>query len=313
MKIKPEFIGRKDIYKARLENKIISRKDFIQNIKYAVENKLRYAAARIGISEQFWMYYPILLNREKNETKRRAFEKNLRFHGYLQAGIFPADPEFYLKYNSFYLDKIKEIDCLGMIMDPFMGLEIIRFHGIGNELIYFKDMRPDRSVPSNPDNSYLPYFRDQRLLIVCPFADLLKKRAHKELFEKVWSKTGKKWFHPEAVESVEFPYGFSKKTQQRYDTALELYESIIEKIEKKEFDVALIAAGGLTVPIASRIKKMGKIAVSLGGEIQILFGVIGERWRNKEHWKRDYFNRWWIDMPDDYRPDEPKACEGAYW
>ena len=85
------------------------------------------------------------------------------------------------------------------------------------------------------------------------------------------------------------------------------------EIEKKDFDIALVAAAGLSLPIVAKAKQMGKIAISLGGDLQVLFGVRGNRWRNKERWRKDYFNEWWIDMPEKYKPKEVGFCEGAYW
>ncbi len=313
MKIKSDLLGKKEIYQKQLGSHILTRRDFINDIKTAVKNQSGYAAARIGISEQFWMYYPAVLHKEKNKTKLKVFEKHLRYHAYLQSGIFPVEPEFFIKYTAFMLDEMKHLDCLGMILDSVIGPEIIRFHHIDNNLIYFKDMIPDKSTPSDPQNDYLQYFKDKIILIVCPFAHLLKKRAEKEIFERVWSKINKKWFFPKKVDSVEFPYGFDKETPERYDSSLELFASVENKIKKKNFDIALIAAGGLTVPLASSVKKLGKIAVSLGGDLQVLFGVRGQRWRGKPRWQRDYFNKLWVDTPARYKPDKPDACNGAYW
>jgi hypothetical protein len=53
------------------------------------------------------------------------------------------------------------------------------------------------------------------VLLICPFANLLKNRATREIFEGVWSKFGKKWFYPQSIDAIEFPYGFTKETQQK--------------------------------------------------------------------------------------------------
>jgi hypothetical protein len=63
-----------------------------------------------------------------------------------------------------------------------------------------------------------------------------------------------------------------------------------------------------------RRRSRSKIGISFGGGLQILFGVIGKRWRNLERWQREYFNEAWIDMPVKYRPKETDVCDsGAYW
>jgi hypothetical protein len=59
---------------------------------------------------------------------------------------------------------------------------------------------------------------------------------------------------------------------------------------------------------------MGKLAIDLGGHLQIVFGVVGQRWRNMSDMKEKYFNEYWIDMPVRYKPKETNVCDnGAYW
>lgn len=298
----------------RAQYKTISKKEFINDLKNAIETNTGYAAGKIGASQQHWMYYEVLLAKEKNSNKIKQFEERLIFHGLKQVGIFPPEPSFYLQYNNnFYMDHIRNLDCLGVFYYP-EEVEIIQYYQLSNKLTYFMNQEPDRSSPSNEDNCYLQYFRGKKLLLVCPFGELLKERATKEIFEKVWSKTGKKWFYPEKVDALEFPYGFSSETHKKYPTAIDLYKDIVSEIDKKDFDIALISAAGLAIPIASYIKSIGKVGIDLGGHQQILFGVIGKRWRENKDFQTKYFNEYWIDMPDAYKPKEIGVCDqGAYW
>jgi hypothetical protein len=294
---------------------LISRAEFLADLRAAIEQGSGYAAGKIGLSEKHWMYYPILLNQEPSPLKRRVFEAALLFHGLKQEGIFPAQPEFYRKYNDFYLEHIHHIDCLGLFLLPVeMETAIVDYYQLQNKLIYFADQEPDRSLPSRAENCYLPYFAGKKVLLVCPFAGILKERATEEIFNGVWSKIGKKWFHPASVDALEFPYGFEAETQTRFTTALQLFENIKAQITQRDFDIALIGAGGLGIPLASFVKRMGKIGISLGGHLQVLFGVIGKRWRDREDWQHDYFNEWWIDMPARYKPHASNVSDaGAYW
>jgi hypothetical protein len=331
------------VYKARLRNGMISRKEFIEDLRNAIENKRGYAAGKIGYSEQHWMYYEILLGKEKDPGRVREFEKMLLHHGFNQEGIFPPSPEFYLEFNKTYIQHVRNIDCLGICYRPWER-EIIGHYRLSNKLIYYPCHEPfvtfghrleyfrpeDRS--DNPywsaddscylfepkeDNCYLEFFAGKKILLICPFAGFLKKRANQQTFEAVWSKTGRKWFYPESVEAIEFPYGFESETQREFGTALRLYERITAKIEEKEFDVALIAAAGLAIPIASHVKDRGKVAIELGGHLQILFGVLGKRWLGHKFfrfWNERYYNEHWINMPFEYRPNATGVCDGgAYW
>jgi hypothetical protein len=150
------------------------------------------------------------------------------------------------------------------------------------------------------------------VLLVSPFASLLRERANRATFEAVWANIGKPWFEPATVEAVELPYGFSPSTWKRYPDALALLEEVLEKIDAVTYDIALIATGGIAIPIAAALKARGKVALSLGGHLQVLFGVSGARWRGDPFWSANYFNEAWIDMPDEHKPGEGESDEN-YW
>jgi GT-D fold-like domain len=296
---------------ARLKSASIAKEEFIKDIGDAIAAQRGYAAAKIGRSQKYWMYYEVFLSKESDPAEIRQYEKELKFHSLKQEGLFPESCDFYLEFNRFYMRHVKNLDCLGMTYWPAsMEMELVKYYKLNGKLIPFVLQEPGRT----DKQCYLPYFKDKKVLLVCPFAGILKERATKEIFEGVWSKFGKKWFYPVEIDAVEFPYGFAKDTHQKYATVMDLFNFIMGKINQKDFDIALIAAGGLSIPIASTIKNMDKVAIDLGGHLQFIFGVIGQRWRNQEDFKRNYFNEWWIDMPVEYKPKEPDVCDhGAYW
>jgi hypothetical protein len=259
-------------------------------------------------------YYEILLKNERDVSKIKQFERDLNFHGLKQEGVFPEDPNFYLEFNRFYIPHVRNTDCLGICYRPW-ELKIIKYYKLKNKLIYYPYQQTDVMSPSTEKNCYLPHFKERKILLVCPFARILKDRATKEIFEGVWSKAAKKkWFYPKSVDALEFPYGFAQETHKSYSTAIDLFKYIITLIEARDFDIALIGAGGLAIPIASHIKSMGKIGIDLGGHLQVLFGVLGKRYREWQ-WEAWNSNEWCIDTPANYRPKEADdVCDsGAYW
>jgi hypothetical protein len=292
----------------------IPKSEFIADIGRAVTDGRGYAAGKIGFSEQHWLYYPIFLSQRPTTVHRRAYEMALRFNCERQAGVYPSDPDNALRFIAFHAQHLANLDCLGLAgtaKEP----AIIAYHRLSARTMAYLDMEPDRSVPSNPSLCYLDHFRGRRLLLVAPFARLLEERATRATFEAVWAKTGKSWFEPANVDSVEFPYGYDPKTWQRFPTILDLFAHIVGEIEGRTFDVALVAAGGLGIPIASQIKRMGRVAISLGGHLQVLFGVLGGRWRDRADWQEHYFNAHWIGMPERYHPPSKDRLtdDGAYW
>ncbi|HOV12888.1 MAG TPA: hypothetical protein PK771_01275 [Spirochaetota bacterium] len=291
----------------------INKKRVVSELKSAILNNKKYAAAKLGTTEQQILYYEIILNKPNNSNALPDFEKQLYESFSKNAGVFPSEKNFILDYAKYFGSGVTNLDCLGLFYQT-REIEILQHYNFKNYTTFFMNQEPDRSSPNNDALCYLPFFKDKKILIICPFADFLKERANKETFESVWSKTGKKWFYPKSVESIEFPYGLSKSTQEKYLNAFNLIKDIEEKIKKIDFDIALIAAGGIAIPLTSFVKDIGKIGISLGGHLQVLFGVLGGRWRDNKEWKKRYINEYWVNVPDRYVPKEGKERENnCYW
>ena len=83
------------------------------------------------------------------------------------------------------------------------------------------------------------------------------------------------------------------------------------EIHTKDFDVALVGAGAYGTPLCLFIKSLGKQALQSGGATQLLFGIIGKRWEEREPIK-SYLNEHWIRpsvQPEGYKNIE----KGCYW
>lgn len=291
---------------------LISRAAFVDDVRRAAEEGRAWATGKIGVSERRWMYLPMLLDRHPTPRQRVAYAASLSWHC-RSTGVYPHREDFYLRFNEFYNEHLQHLDCVGICCDSQFERDVVAHYTL-KRTVHYLHQEPDRSAPAKPELCYLPAFAGKRLLIVCPFARMLRARANEATFERVWSNIGKRWFHPASVDALEFPYGFEPATQAVYPTALDLYESIAADLEEREFDIALIAAAGLSIPIASKVKSLGKIGISLGGHLQVLFGVIGTRWRDRPEWKSQYFNDAWVDMPADLRPANSHLCDfGSYW
>ncbi|MEA2435531.1 MAG: hypothetical protein QOF65_87 [Thermoleophilaceae bacterium] len=304
---------RQAAFEEALGRPLISREEFIADIGAAVRDRTGFAAGKLGVSERAWMYYPTLLASGAPRIQVRAFEQTLYIKATRHAGLFPADAGFYREFVEFYAERLRQTDCIGLDPAAFqITLDIVRFHSLGADLMRYKEQEPDRSSPAHDERCYTPHFSGKRLLLVCPFADALRARATKETFEAVWAKTGKKWFEPASIEALEFPYGFARETQARYGTCLDLLAEIEQRVDEYDYDVALIAAGGLGVPIASHVRSRGRVALSLGGALQVLFGVFGSRWAGRPDWRERYFTDAWVPVPEKYRPDMSETDED-YW
>jgi hypothetical protein len=295
---------------------IISKHQLIQDVKQAIEEKKGFAMGKMGFSEQFILGYLPFLKSNPAILKIKAYETMLKYHCEIQSGVFPTHPDFLKEFAKFYTACAQSIDIIG-IFEVEQEKNLIAQNNITAKLIPYQETEPDRSIPEHPSNCYLPFLVNRKILIISPFAKLLKERSQKEIFENVWSKIQKKWFYPLSVEALEIPYsyGSSTATHQKFGTSLNLYQEICKEIDQHEFDVVLMGVGALGFPLASYVKSKGKVAISLGGHLQVLFGVNGSRWKSDEYWNTYYFNDAWIDVPQKYHPKNREGLtdNGAYW
>jgi len=287
--------------------------EFITAIGAAFDEARGFAAGKIGNSEKHWMYQPLARERTKGSLRERAYALMLGRSSESSAGIFPRDADFYARFNDFYIEQVQKLDFLGLF-GTWNEPELAAHYHLKPLPMHYQDQEPDRSIPDDPSRCYLPLFAGKRLLFVSPFAALMKERANEEMFEAVWAKTGKRWFHPAEIETLRVPYGWSREVQAEYGTSIDLFDALAAEMEAKRFDVALIGAGGLGIPLAAKAKALGKVALSLGGHLQVLFGLLGERWRADPEWQRDYITEAWIDPPEEYRSAEAHSGDyGSYW
>jgi hypothetical protein len=294
----------------------IGKYELINYIRNAIEEEKGFAMGKLGFSEQHLLGYLPFLESNPSELQIRSYEAILRYHCEIQFGVFPTTPIFLKEFAAFYSLSVRSIDILGLFQAE-QEKKLIKQNSITAKLIYYQDTEPDRSIPENISNCYLPLFVNKRILYISSFADLLKERSEKSIFESVWLNTQKKWFYPKSITTIETPYSYvsAKSTHKLYGTSINLYKSICDKIDNQNFDIALIGLGALGLPLASYIKSKGKIAISLGGHLQVLFGVKGARWENDDYWKKNYFNDSWIHMPEKYFPEnkDQLADNGSYW
>ena len=95
-----------------------------------------------------------------------------------------------------------------------------------------------------------------------------------------------------------------------------------EKIDKVDYDVVLIGCGAYGLPLAAHCKRQGKKVIHLGGVLQLLFGIRGNRWERDTYGKGwpgiDYSkllsNPYWVrPLEMEVTKNAKKVEEGCYW
>jgi hypothetical protein len=150
--------------------------------------------------------------------------------------------------------------------------------------------------------------RDKKVCIVHPFVATMQEQWHKreKLFENPSVLPA---FEPIFIKS---PMTIAGSSCHYPDWATAL-DSCWQEIRKQNFDVALIGCGAYSLPLAMRIKAMGKPCIHLGGSLQLLFGIFGKRWETFRD-QKSLQNEHWVRPLACDRPNQFEAVEGGcYW
>lgn len=298
---------------------LVEKKELVDAIARALCLGGGLAVGKLGYSEQL-----VLLFYQAMRTKGSAIQRNLipplflalKYHSERQTGIFPTDIEFLPQYAAFYTEQVCHADFLGLFGSP-NELKLIRELPLGAKFVHYTDTEPDRSSPYENTQCYLPYLRDKKVLLIAPFASFAKQRACKEIFEAVWKNIDCPWFEPKSIEAIDIPYSFlgQESTFKAFGNSLALYDHIVARIDEYDYDIALIAAGSLAVPLTVHIKNAQKVGISLGGHFQAIFGILGDRWIRDKVWADRYINESWARLPERFIPENAVvlADNKAYW
>lgn len=150
-----------------------------------------------------------------------------------------------------------------------------------------------------------------RIMVVSSFADLMKIQHESESLKRI-----RPHFKPSGVIFYKFPYLFGNK---QYDNSLEAVEQLYEDLEVKShgLDAVVMSCGCYGAVLADKFFGRGLNAYYVGGDLQIFFGIMGNRWRSSIESQDDFQKQkehWILKIANELVPPEANQIEGAcYW
>ena len=207
--------------------------------------------------------------------------------------------------------------CGGRWADTFLKSDIILEqsghwpHRCLGELVVQEPYRLDLNV------TWLESLAGRTVLVVIPFKDSVTRQLAKG-GEAIWGEWAKRLLPPTIhFKIVVPPVSFAGALEfSNWRGAL---ASLIQRVDAAgAFDVALLACGGLGMPLGAYLRETGRSSIYIGGALQLWFGIIGNRWRAFQ--KRDSVlarlmnNSNWVAPLASERPVGYKTEESsAYW
>lgn len=224
------------------------------------------------------------------------------------AGIYPFEPNSLRSYCQRVLDLLPHVD---MICPWNTG------KNRGEELILpgyaRKDVKYAHLRSLDPLYQMTPWtlgLEGKKVLVISPFADSIRSQYERR---DEWNTTG---YLPdlEQLETIKTRFSAAANGEDGFKNWYNEYIRVLDTARTKKFDTALIGCGGISLPLACEIKKeMGRQAIHTGGATQMIFGVLGGRWSEREDIQY-HFNDNWVYPSDEETPknvQEMNRCDGG--
>lgn len=284
-----------------------------QIITQKINTREPFWAGRMGYTEMDFLRQVI----EHRLIPRLDYREDALNKLCLLSGFFPNRFDLGERFADLYLQ-----DCQGIDMQGFWGLymEDYLLSQYQNTKYWTQlNWLEPWNMYLHPESDQKPWtaaLKGKKVLVVHPFADSIEKQ-YRENREKIFEKV----FEADDI-LPEFELLTIKAVQSLGGTGSDHYSDWFEALEwmkqqcrKKEFDVAIIGCGAYGYPLAAEIKRMGKIAVHLGGAVQLLFGIIGSRWETEyKDFYQDVVNEYWVRPAAQEKPQCAGQVENeCYW
>lgn len=220
------------------------------------------------------------------------------------AGFFPDDGGLAARFVEYMLDISKEIDLLG-VWNLFMEDLVCEQFAVNAEYTKLRNIEPYYAEDVIPWSYAL---EGKRVLVIHPFADSIQIQYNKK--DKIWG--GRAVLPQFELQTIKAVQTMADQEDDRFCNWFEALEYMIDECGKREFDIALVGCGAYGMPLAAEIKRMGKGAIHMGGPLQILFGIKGNRW-DVHPIISGFYNDAWI-RPVEHLPRGGERVESAcYW
>lgn len=279
---------------------------------------------RLGWCEtKFWLAYR--KNNFQILSGPNQYNLNIFFHQLqFNAGLYtrPTTSDSIEKLYEIYYQKIQDILSSAKYLAvfdgvPFLEQEYIHIKKEHPHLIFinatrtlepFKHLSPSENIMSN--NWIKDCTHHKKVLIVSPFVKSFEKQL-------VNHPVIKSFGFSDTCEFVWYQSYFTSADNKLHTNWLETFNKMYNEICWLDFDIAFMGCGGYGVLLCDRIhKEMNKSAIYIGGALQLFFGVIGKRWKERKDFM-DKFKEYGIEemliSPEERFESDNKIEGGCYW
>jgi len=236
-------------------------------------------------------------------SRRDAFwwDEDIRWEMQFSSGFFPCTDDMLARFCERYFHDLEQADMLGSWLPQESELEE---HIAAAVRVPLQDLEP--FAHRDPWTMAL---EGCTVLVVHPFETSIRRQ-----YERRASLFADRRFLPDfelkTLKAVQSLGGHAEEFENWFDAL----DAMCERMSRISFDVAIIGAGAYGLPLAAQAKRLGRKALHLGGASQLLFGIRGKRWEERELY-RSLMNESWVrPLPEETPSGHHHVDQGrSYW
>lgn len=280
-------------------HRILSVEEGRRVLKRAINEGKPFMVGRFGTSEGLALvdYWGIKL--KYGDECERLSNKYLHYMCN-NAGFFPNDKAQLWKWAEMETEACSDVDLLGVMQ--FLNEEwVVRY------LCPQAELMPNGGI-GTATYGWGSVLEGKKVLVVHPFTDTIKSQYENNR-EKIFPGTNAlPKFDLKCVKAVQT---IADATDDRFISWFDALDYMTEEVAKQDFDVCLIGCGAYGFQLASRVKRMGKMVVHMGGSVQTLFGIKNGR---RSKYLTNLYNEYWVyPSKEETPPGFMKVEGGCYW
>jgi hypothetical protein len=244
-------------------------------------------------------------SRQTRSGQRASTPRELREQAFVNVGLFPPTDDVLWRAFDEIRQALREVDVLAVSGCVGEG-RIIAAEGHNAEALC-------AAGGLDPWNAELPWsaaLEDKRVLVVHPFAETVTSQ-YEDCRKSLWPS------QPAVLPKFELQTlrmslsaGITPPEEADWHERLDRMRN---ELDTRSFDVALIGAGGMSLPLAAHAKELGAIGVHMGGATQLLFGIRGRRWDVHAEYRRFFNDSWTRPLASETPAAAAKIEDGCYW
>jgi hypothetical protein len=274
-----------------------------------LKNGEAFCAAKLGTVEVMSLRQYLIGKEGETPTDYRPVARMM----HINAGIFPPSQEGFDEFNDIFLSYLGDLDFFGMWMfgediNSITEKEIYEKYSPNAKLVSAGCWDPFTLVLNGEEDPWTKGLEGKTVLVVSPFTETIKEQYKKR--EKIWKNPS---ILPEFnLKMIKVPLSAGLK-KSKFFSWTDGLDNMKEQMNSTEFDVCFVGAGAWGLPLAVHAKRLGKIGIHSGGDLQLMFGINGKRWDDNEFIQKSN-NSFWTRPSKEETPNNKEHIEnGCYW